>query len=464
MPDNAAPQFTTVSRAEELNHMGAMLFSQGEVEPARVHFLAALAIEPENHSALQNLGAALRNLKHYEAAESVARRSVKVSGNNPYCRSNLGVSQLGLRKFKEARATLRGVLKDLGDYGPSWHNYGLVLYMMGEHTEALAAFEKALSLDASNPQLHSDRALSLLALGRIQDGLEAYEVRWQLLHRASVWNVGIPEWKGEPVSGKKILVHHEQGFGDSLMLSRFIPQLHKRGADVTIAVPSELSRLFATSFPFATIIGFGSEEIQTDVEYDYHVPMLSLVRWLGVKSTKDIDPRPYLIAPNETKIKLPNAKLKIGICWASGNHSKELLERRRLVPLLKFLPLTELKDTILVSLQKGEDAKDIANSGLEGIVFDASYKLDDFASTADVISQLDCVISVDSAVAHLTGALGETCFMLSPYTRCWRWWDRRTGAPWYNNNNMLQFHQSESGSWDSAMERLIGEVRGRYMR
>lgn len=443
MPDSAT---YVPTRADEINAIGADFFRKGLLEPARLHFLGALSLEPQHSQALQNMGAVLRQMGHYEASASMARRSVIASGNNPYCRSNLGVAQLAMRDYAGALATLLSVARDLPDAGPSWHNYGLVLYMTGCYAMALLAFDKSLELEPDNSQVLSDKALTLLSLGHIQEGLAVYEVRWNLLYRNKIWNMNLPEWQGEGLSGRRILMHHEQGFGDSIMLSRFCKQLQAKGAEVTMVVPAELVKLFARSFVDVNVVDM--DELAHADGFDYHSPMLSALRWLGIESPDEISSEPYLKAETNPAIRLPEAKTKIGICWASGNHSPEMWERRRVVPLTKFLPLSELPNVALISLQKGPGSNDIENNGMEGIVFDISAKLEDFAATADVIAQLDVVISVDSAVAHLAGAMGKPVMMLSPYTRCWRWWNEN-GMPWYGG--MQQYAQSQDGTWDKAM-------------
>jgi hypothetical protein len=456
------PDVNLPSRSDELNAIGAKLFGQGEIEPARLHFLAALSLEPNHAMALQNLGAALRSLGHYEASESVARRSVTASNGSAFCKSNLGVAQLGLKRYPEALITLRQVAETMPDSGPSWHNLGLVQYMVGRLKEALSSFDKSLKLIPSQKGVESDRALTLLALGRIQEGLRAYEVRWEILGKTRIWDLGLVEWKGEDLEGKSILVHHEQGMGDSLMLSRFLVPLATKGCDITLAVPLELLRLFKYSFGgVMRVVDLEDESLVTDFRFDYHVPMLSLMRHLGVAKPGDCIYPPYLaVPPVEDLPRLPQRRARVGICWASGNHGPALMERRRLVPLPLFLPLTELPDVSVVSLQKGEGEGDVARYGMEGLVFDLTHRLDDFATTAAVISQLDVVISVDSAVAHLAGALGKPCIMLSPYTRCWRWWglkDQGTGEPWYAH--MPIFVQSPNGTWNAAVHTATREVK-----
>jgi tetratricopeptide (TPR) repeat protein len=446
-----------LSRSDELNGIGAGFFGKGQIEPAKLHFLAALSLEPNHALALQNLGAVLRALGHHKASESVARRAVVASNGSPFCWSNLGVAQLALRQYGKALTTLRSVVDDLPGYGPSWHNLGLVQYMMGDYHLALKTFDKAMALSPENLQIQSDRALTLLALGKIQQGLEAYEVRWKLLGRSPAWREDVPQWQGEDLQGKTILVHHEQGFGDTIMLLRFLQSVWDLGAAITVAVPRELKRLCLQNFGFCAVVAFDEIERIDHLAFDYHCPMLSLMRWLRIDAPADIDCRPYIVSDPAGIMKLPGAKTKIGICWASGNHAPEMAERRRVVDLTSFLPLVELPDVALVSLQKGPESKDIGACGMEGMVYDVSSRLEDFAATAAVISQLDFVITVDSAVAHLAGAMGVRTLVLSPYTRCWRWWGFHSGMPWYSGMEMA--FQNEDGGWTSAMEMALTYAR-----
>lgn len=428
------------------------------MEPARLHFLAALHMEPNQPQVLQNLAAVLRTLNHFEAAESMAKRSVVASNNNAFCRSNLGVAQLGLKKFGPALTTLSSVVRDLPESGPAWHNYGLILYMLNRHEEALKRFDTSIALAYAGAQVRSDRSLALLALGRLQEGLEAYECRWELLSKNKIWDLDISEWKGEPLTGQRILVHHEQGFGDSIMLSRFLLTLaEKKGCQITLAVPEELRVLFQRSFRFIKVVNWDDETLNNTAAFDYHAPMLSLVRWLGIKGPSEIEATPYLFAKPLADLRLGESPYRIGICWASGNHGPQLVDRRRVISLTKFLPLSELPGVTLVSLQKGDAAKEIAQYGMEGIIYDISHKMDDFAVTADIIASLDLVVSVDTAVSHIAGAIGKPCLMLGPYTRCWRWWNKDSGWPWYNR--MALYPQSADGSWDTAMRKVTKDVR-----
>lgn len=449
MPDGT----NVVSRADEINHKGALLFGQGQMEAAKVHFLAALSLEPRNHQVLMNLGAVARNYMLYDLAASFARRALKESPDNWAILLNLGTAYMGLRNYNDAVELLERSIRLKGDEAGSWHNFAIALYMLGRHEQALLANDKALALAPDNAQIGCDRSLALLALGRLEQGLASYEVRWKVLKNSSIMRSGIREWQGESLTGKHILVHHEQGFGDTLMLCRFITYLSD-AKKITLGVPPELVRLMEQSFPNISVIDWNSELDES--QYDCHSPLLSVMRHIGIDTPSMIQPGTYLRAIQHGPIKLPDAKARIGLCWASGNHGAAFLERRRLLHLSKFLPLVELDDVALVSLQKGPGSEDILRQGLEGVIYDPMHRVEDFADTAALIACLDIVVTVDSAVAHLAGALGKHTIMLSPYTRCWRWWDTTSGLPWYNN--MQQVHQSGNGSWDEAIGQCIGIV------
>jgi ADP-heptose:LPS heptosyltransferase len=180
------------------------------------------------------------------------------------------------------------------------------------------------------------------------------------------------------------------------------------------------------------------------------------MRWSGIKQPKDISSEVYLVAKPEPVMRLPENRKKVGICWASGNHFKEMNERRRVVPLTLFLPLLSDPSVSVISLQVGAESKDIINNGLEGIIFDPTMKIENFSQTADLIASLDMVISVDSAVAHLAGAIGKPVLMLSPFSRCWRWWGQETGWPWYSR--MRIYPQEQNGSWARPMAKATKDA------
>ena len=446
------------SRALELNNLGATLHSQGKIGAAYMHWLAALTIEPENNMFLQNTSAALIAMELYEMAAVVSRKAIKIDKNNQHSLSNYGVALLGMRQFKESREIFEKIVNKINNVPGFWHNYGLALYMSGMFWKAAEALKKSLVLQPDMIQVQSDYALSLMATGDLGNGLREYEIRWKTLYKSKIWDLGIPEWQGETLEGKNILIHHEQGFGDSLMLCRFINDARMLGANVTIAVPEELIRLFEENFSYAKVINWESSDINAE-EFDFHSPMLSLMRWLNIKSIEDVV---YFGSYLEAKSTVVNkgafqTKLKIGLCWASGDHGAALRKRRRKLSLKSFLPLLEIPNVSLISLQKGDESNEIEAIGALGFIWNPMSRVDDFLGTAEVINDLDLVISVDSAVAHLAGVMGKPVLMLGPAPRCWRWWTKTNGSPWYKN--MKIYSQSQIGSWTDAIENVINQVK-----
>jgi len=466
MPDSLTP--TSFSRADELNVIGAKFHTEkGNIELARLHYLAALKHDPDHPGALQNLSAALITMDKLEAAASVARRATRAAPNNWFAWGNLAVALLGLRQYEAAIEIFDRVIDKMPkeNMGAPMHNFGLAHHMLMNYDQAMKCYNRSLALIPDLTPAKSDRALCMLAQGRIIEGLKEYEIRWNILAKSRVWEFGIPEWQGENLSGKRILLHHEQGLGDTLMLCRFIKQIKDLGANVTYAGPGSFNRIITDSFDVKFLDWNDDEKIKAE-SFDYHAPMLSLMRWLRLR-VGDISSEPYLKArPWEIPLKLPS-EFKVGICWQSGDHGAHMEKRRRKVPMELLIPLSEIPGIKLVSLNKLGDPKpgqtnatrdDIVDFGLEGIIFDCMSRVEDFADTAVLANQLDLIISVDSAVVHLAGAIGKPTVMLSPYTRCWRWWNANnegnwSGEPWYRNMKIIP--QSQDGSWDAAIEQTV---------
>ncbi len=474
MSDSAA----VPSREEQLFAAALHFHSRGEIEAAKLHYLAVLQLNPTHFLALQNLGAALIALGKFHASVAVSRRAKKIQPKSLHVMSNLANALTRLRHYDEAEALLiectRMMEKDEAERKEQnlaldesnagiWHNYALVKFILGDYKKALAGFDKSLQIKPDTVSVLADRGLCLLSLGHIQDGLAAYEVRWEALYKSRIWELPIIQWQGEDLSGRHILVHHEQGFGDGIMFSRFLQNLNAMGATITVACPPSLHELYETNFPYVTAKNW--EDLDSvGSGYDYHVPMMSLMRWLNIKSPADINSAPYLKAHKgfEFRPSLQSNAKKIGICWSSGNHGPNLSERRRDIPLELFLPLLEQSDVTLVSLQKGDNERDIVRCGVESLIHNPMGKIENFADTAAVIQYLDLVVTVDSAVAHLAGAMGKKVYMLGPYTRCWRWWSVSTGRPWYND--MKVFTQSIDGTWNAAVRSVVQNIkRGEYL-
>lgn len=438
------------AKSEELTNIGSRAYSEAKFDVAYMHYLAAILADDKNFKAWMNLGAVLSNMQKSVASEIACRRALALDPGDTGKINNLGNSLVQQRRYAEGIELFKKVLADRPDDAGVHHNISIAYHGMERFDLALEHLERSVELRGNVYSNRNDLAMTELALGQLQKGLIDFEIRWATLYKSAVWDSGIAEWRGEALHGKNIIVHHEQGFGDSIMLARFITELQALGGLVTIAMPRELIRLFEFNFPNCKVLAW--DEAVNASDFDYHCPMLSLIRWLNYQEPDQIASGPYFKAPKAFAFEAKGL-IKVGLCWASGDHGYQLSKRRRVVDLEKFLPLAANHNVRLYALQKGKEAKDIEYTGSHAMVFDALALAEDFADTADVIAQMDVVISVDSAVAHLAAAMGKPVIMLSPFPRCWRWWQETDGMPWYRDMAIVQ--QDIGGSWDDAVAEAL---------
>lgn len=449
--------------ADELNARGIMYHNSGQYEPARIHYDAALLIDPDHFHALQNLTGVLLTGRLTAAALSVGRRAIIARPDNIGAHVNYCAALFESGRYDEALFKCREILDMGATQQGVWHNMGLILNMKGQYVEAETAYTKSLELQPDNTMVLSDRAMAIMSQGEgnFARGVKEYEVRWRpddkhqmVLYRAPIFDSGVPQWKGEDLMGKRLLVCHEQGFGDSIMFVRFVKELQAQGVDLAIAVPDELHKLFQQ---FGTPVCHWQDATLGPQNCDYFITLMSLLGVMNIEPSK-IRPDPYLTVP-VTDDSLGPEGYRIGVCWSSGDHNFALAHRRRYISLDVFFPLSEIPGVRLVSLQKGQPEKDILNLGAESFIFNPMPRCTNFYDTARIIQGLDLVITVDSSVAHLAGALGKPCIMLEPFVRCWRWWNEGSGRPWYKNFKIIK--QYRFGDWTNAVAEAIDTVKYR---
>jgi hypothetical protein len=387
---------------------------------------------------------------------TVGQRAVAIDPKDFQARNNLAINLVALGRIDGAREQLREARRLKPSDPAIWHTYGTLLYRQNRFADAEDAMVRARALGYDAYATKNDHALTIMSQGRLDQGLPLYEIRWEELYKNPVWNLGIPEWQGENLDEKRILVHHEQGYGDSLMFVRFLAKLSTRTRSIVLATAAPLVRLFAENFPDIQVWDCESLPPEANAKnFDFHTPMLSMIRHSEIMP-KDISSEPYLTVKEPLIRRIPG-KFKIGLCWSSGDHGKTLSLRRRVIPLSMFLPLMEIPGVQVISLQKGEESKEVLALGAEALMLDSMHAIEDFYDTARFIQELDLVISVDSAVVHLAGAMGKPVVMLGPYTRCWRWWDSPVGTPWYEDFRI--FTQGRDLTWTDSVARVIKYVR-----
>ena len=366
-----------------------------------------------------------------------------------------------MARFAEARVYLEAAIarKPSGDHEIPY-NLGAVAYALGDLPAAEQWFAEAAA-DAPTEEARSkalvQMAYPVLAGGDYQRGLALYEHRFAEIARTQVWELGIPEWRGEDLGAKHILVHGDQGSGDDIQFGRFLGALAKRAQRVTLAVPRDLMPLFTG--PSFRCRDLAVIDIGGDLPVaDYHSGTCSYPRYLDL----ELPPkkfRPYIAAERAPLPKPPGTELTIGLVWAPRPLGE--ISARRIVPLDGLLELAAIPGVALYSLQVGEAASELAG-GAGLLVEDLSRRLRDWGDTAQYMAALDLIISVDSAPLHLAGAMGRPCIGLLPYVPCWRWGfggangtDGRT--PWYPTMRLLR--QSAPGDWGGVIHQLRHAVQ-----
>ena len=433
-------------------------------QQARVSLETAVRLDPDAAGARNDLAIVLAEhgllaqaLPHFEAAVALDPKLAQA-----HC--NLAHVLGGLERLDEALASYREALRLDPGYVNARNNLGIELTRLARYDEALVELDEALRLDPENAAAHSNRAVLLLRLGRFAEGFAEYEWRWRTLPpRSPPRDFAQPHWNGEDLRAATLMVHAEQGFGDTLQFCRYAPVIARRCAKVYLEVPRPLLRLFQQSLVaenLEVIPRLGDfPATQALPHTDYHCPLLSLPRVLG--TTPDDVPAqvPYLAADgtqaagwSQRLSELPGRK--VGLVWAGLPQYSD--DAHRSLPLARLAPLGSVAGVTLVSLQTGAAAGQLATLPAGLAIYDASPGLRDFADTAALVAALDLVISVDTATAHLAGALGKPVWLLNRFDTDWRWLIDRADSPWYPS--MRIFRQPRRGDWDSVISQICAEL------
>lgn len=476
------------------NGLGAARQAQQEYAESVKHYEMAIALNPGYVDAYCNLGNVLVLLKQFDKAVAHLTRAIELNSAHDNAYNGLGNALIGLDRVEDAISCFRLAISRNPRSIEAHINLAGALHKTEKLDEATQSLQKALSFQPENVAAHvnlgnifvsqdhldaatnefkqairfnPDCAAAHMSLGLIQllrgefsSGWGNYEWRWRIddlpLGRR---NFAQPQWNGENLSGKRILLHSEQGLGDSIQFLRYVWLVHAAGGEVVLEVPSRLRRL-AVELPCAKeVISYG----ETLPDLDYHCPLLSLP--LVFKTTLETIPAeiPYISVPKDARQKAntlswPSKGLRIGLAWNGNREFISERARRRSIAFSLLKPLLEVRDVHLFSLQIGEAVKDLSMA--PGTLTDLSSYVTDMADTAAQISHLDLVISIDTSVAHLAGALGVETWLLLPYRADWRWLLSREDSPWYPT--MRLFRQSQLGDWEAVIQKVCTEIRSAH--
>ncbi|TAF63693.1 MAG: tetratricopeptide repeat protein [Oscillatoriales cyanobacterium] len=431
-----------------LNNLGSILQQQGEFSSAIAYFQQALFATSNYVPALINLGVAMEAKGQPEEAKRFYQQCIYLEPDNPQGYYYLGNLYLKIHEFASAINNLETALVLQPDSVESLNNLGSALEGIGDIPKAIASYERALKLDAKCGKAHFNLSLALLLQGDFERGFAEYEWRWETEQGKQLewFPLAQPVWDGSDLAGKTILLRCEQGFGDAIHFVRYASILQQKGAKVVVSCYPELKRLFQTIYGIEQVV----VKVEELPEFQLQAPLMSLPYILGTNLENIPANIPYLSPPADGNFSLDsNPNLKIGIVWAgSSEHLKDFM---RSTDLSYFLKLLDIPGVSFYSLHKELSAGD--RTLLNQIpVTDLSDNLKDFADTAAVIAQLDLVISVDTAVAHLAGALGKPVWILLSFVPDWRWMLNREDSPWYPTARL--FRQQKPGDWEGVFDRL----------
>jgi Tfp pilus assembly protein PilF len=433
---------------QALSNRGNALAALGRFEEALASYDRALKVRPDYTEALSNRGIALSLLGRFEEALASYDRALKVRPDYAEALRNRGLMLHKLKRFEEALASYDRALKVRPDYAEALRNRGDILCELKQFEAALATYDHVLRLRPDFAEAHFSEAGCRLLLGDFGRGWEKNE--WRLQTRDLKRNFAQPRWTGqEDIAGKAVLLHAEQGFGDTIQFCRYVPLVGERAAHVILEVQGPLHELMSTLPGGAQIVVRGDPL----PDFDLHCPLLSLP--LAFETRLETIPfdTPYLRASSEMVMSW-NARLgpnrpRIGLAWSG--HPSNWNDHNRSIGLSALLPLLGLHATY-VSLQydvrTGEatvlqDRSDLLHFGDE---------LGNFSKTAALVSNLDLVISVDTNIAHLAGALGKRVWVMLPFVPDWRWLLDREDSPWYPTARL--FRQDDTREWDNVIARV----------
>ncbi|MEX2616915.1 MAG: tetratricopeptide repeat protein [Alphaproteobacteria bacterium] len=422
--------------------LGACQQRAGDLAGAVQSYREALARDPLADDAWSNLGLALKAAGRFDDAVTALENAVALNPDDPATLCNLGVVLMDAGRMDDAARALESVTGNHPAFVGGWSNLGNLRQEEGRLDAALEAHGRALALDPDNAECHWNRAMTLLLSGDFTSGFAEYEWRRHTPDHAPPVHDS-PLWDGSDPSGRRILLLAEQGFGDAIQFARYAPVLRELGADVTIGCHAKLAGLFGTLPGSPRIVSTGGAVPPVDC----HAPLMSLPHLLG-SGTETIPANvPYLFPPIDAKPPpAGNGRRRIGLCW-TGNPKHPDNAQRSVTPAA-LSPLLARDDVEWISLQFGPGSEQAAGTCLA----DWSAHLDGFADTAAALSALDLVITVDTATAHLAGALGRPVWLLLKYSPDWRWMLARADSPWYPT--MRLFRQDAPGDWADVVHRL----------
>ena len=433
---------------EALANIGYCFEQLGQQDEAATAYREALGLSPQSSQIAFNLGNVLRKERRFAEAAQAYERALGIDPENARCLNNLGMVLQAQGLTDRALACYGRAIRARPDYAEAHNNQGTALLALNDVDGALRSYRRALQIDPTLERARGNEALALLVSGDMTAGWRGYEGR-----PAHPEHLGrtLKRWRGDfSLEGKSILLTWEQGFGDTLQFARFAPMLARRGITVHLEVQPALKALLGSLRGVASVIASGCALPEVDAT----CPLMSVPHALGLGVDDLRGEVPYL-TPGQSAVsrwlpRLRKGATRVGVVWpGSPAHSND---RWRSIPPRAIADMLEGAKVHALSLQKSPSRADRESLSGTGIDLGFADEFSDFEATAGLISHLDLVITVDTAVAHLAGAMGKPVWILLPFSPDWRWLLNRTDSPWYPSARL--FRQARPGDWTEPLARV----------
>jgi tetratricopeptide (TPR) repeat protein len=433
--------------------MGRLCQDDGRLAEAEAHYRRSLSLKPDQAKAHNNLGAVLQIQGQLQAAVESYRRALELDPSLPQANQNLASILRDGAAAENAITGFQRLLQENPRDAQAHTDLGNVYRELGRHRDAIASFGRAIACDPELPEAHFARGLELLLCGEYGEGWREYEWRWRVKAlNTPLRNLAQPVWDGKPLPNGTILLHAEQGFGDTLQVVRYASLVAERCKAVVLECQPQLKRLLADTPGLNAVLAPG----EPLPRFDAHLPLMSLPRVFGTQIETIPWTGPYIDPPaNSAREVSASSGPNIGLAWAGEPRQGD--DRKRSVTLDMLAPLSETLGATFYSLQKGAGAAQAASPPAGMRFVDLAPRIRDFADTAAFIAQLDLVVTVDTSVANLAGAMGAPSWVLLSSVPDWRYHLERDATPWYPT--MRLFRQPANGDWASAIARVAQALR-----
>jgi len=435
-----------------LNNLGLTLQMQNKFREAIDYFNKLIELDPKNYIAINNLGYLLLEQDDLKKAKIFFEKAILLNTKYALAFYNLGLIFLKKEKFKKAEKHFVKAIDLKQDLPDAWLNLGLALHQQGKLDESEKIYKNLIGTNNKNENANYNLSLIYNLRGNFEDGFKLYESRFRKTKPSTLQPREKFIWNGSTsIKDKKFLIYEEQGLGDVIQFCRYLPLLEQKGANIIFKVRSQMHHLLNTlDCKFHLTDKFSSED-----NVDFEAPLMSLPYLFKTKISSIPSKLSYLKADPkkiiEWKSRLRSNDLKIGICWQG---SKRKIDQGRSFSLEFFREISKIPNIQLISLYKGEDEKKLFETDFEITSFGKNFDIgkDAFIDTAAIMMNCDLIITSDTAIAHLAGALGRQVWVALKYIPDWRWMLKRSDTPWYPS--MYLYRQTKINEWQNVFDQI----------